>query len=247
MIIKLICCDVFARIVCGEIARSEHIVDVEFLAMLAHEKPEALRMEIQTRINSAAQNKAYDCIVLGYGLCGNATAGLCTPVPLYVPRVHDCCTLMMGGRENFLDVFGENLSTRWCACGYYERCQLARDVSPLPDNMSYKTTAEYREYLEEYGEETADYLWETMHPNIETDEAVYIECDGYEFSGSKAGFAKEVEASGKTMRVVPGDTSYLKKLVSGPWAEDLFQKVMPGETILPVYDMVRVMKAEPTI
>ena len=43
MFLKFICCDVFARIACGLISMSPHIVDVEFVPMLTHNEPEKLR------------------------------------------------------------------------------------------------------------------------------------------------------------------------------------------------------------
>lgn len=243
MVIKLICCDVFTRIICKMIAECEHIVDVTFLPMLAHEKPDRLREEIQSCINNLTSDRKYDCIVLGYGLCGNATVGLTAPIPMYIPRVHDCCTLFMGSRERFCEVFGDALSTRWSSNGYYERCHLAGRGSNVQNNIAYQTCAEYRGYVEEYGEDNAEYIWESMHPNIETNEAVYIKTAEYEFSNSMAAFCNEVEDSGKTAVVVDGDVSYISRLIDGVWEDSLFQKIMPGEMISPVYDMINVLSS----
>ena len=99
-------------------------------------------------------------------------------------------------------------------------------------------------YIEQYGEENADYIWETMHPEIETDEAVYIKIDGFEYSGSFEQYEAEIEKSGKKLKVVEGNTSMLKSLVEGEWDDERFLVVPPGKKIAGVYDMRYVMKAQ---
>ncbi len=243
MLLKLIACDVFARPLYRIASHSPHIVDLELVPMLAHTRPDTLRTELQGRIDRCAGERPYDRVLLAYGLCGNATAGLRAPdIPLTIPRAHDCCTLLCGSKERFLEAFGSALSTRWRSNGYTERCDLLGNEG---DQMqSYKTSAEYREYLEKYGEENAEYLWETLHPPIETDDAVYIRMEGYEYMDTLGHFTKEMAETGKTVRIIEGDTGYLETLVNGPWEIDRFLTVPPGQTVVGVYDMDEVIRVK---
>ena len=253
MFLKFICCDVFARIACSLISTSPHIVDVEFVPMLTHIEPERLRNILKGIIEKSTDGsgRVYDAVLLGYGLCGNSVTGLSCPIPLVIPRVHDCCTVFMGSKEKFIEVFGSILSAKWSSTGYYERNRLLiqKRRNDMEDEETdqlalYKTSAEYMGYVEKYGEENADYIWETMHPDIKTNEAVYIRIDGYEYSDAQENYTSETEKAGKELRVVDGDVSLLKALIYGQWDEDRFLVVPPGKKISGVYDMQYVMTAE---
>jgi hypothetical protein len=247
MLIKFICCDVFARIACEFVSKSPHIVDVEFLPLLAHDKPERLRLMIQEKIDKSINEsgRKYDAVILGYGLCGNSVTGLTCPVPMIIPRAHDCCAIKMGGKEKFIEAFGDILSARWSSTGYYERCHaLNHGYMGTEQLASYKTSVEYMGYVEQYGEDNADYIWETMHPEIETDEVVYINIEGFEYSNSFENYRAEIECTDKKLKVVNGDISILKSLIYGEWDDERFLVVPPGKKILGVYDMDYVMKAE---
>lgn len=239
MRIKCIICDVFARPAYAAAARSEHIVDLELLPMLAHTEPDKLRADLQSRIDRV-DTALYDILVLGYGLCGNATSGLTAALPMVMPRAHDCCTLFMGSRERFQAVFGKNLSMRWCTCGYYERCIR---YGYQDDYETYRTNPEYIKLLEDYGEENAEYVWQTLHPTIETNEAVYIETEGLEYNYARETYTADVVRGGKELILEPGDLRWFNRLINGPWDDTDFLTIEPGSHIEPVYDMQEVVRA----
>ena len=246
MFLKFICCDVFARIACELVAKSPNVVDLEFIPMLAHVEPVDLRNLIQEKINTTTNQlgRRYDAIILGFGICGNAVMGLSGQIPIIIPRAHDCCTLLMGSKEKFLSAFGNTLSSRWCSTGYYERTFGYNSNYQHVEQMdNYKTSPEYIKYLEDYDEETADYLWETLHPKIESHESVYIEIEGQEYSDACKNYKETMDRLGIDLRVVSGDISFLEALVSGDWDESKFLYVPPGKVITGVYDMEEVMRA----
>ena len=248
MFIKFICCDVFARIACDLVAKSPHIVDLEFVPMLVHMEPEKLKRMIQEKIDNTmsegVMGRKYDALILGFGLCGNAVIGLSCPIPMIIPRAHDCCTVFMGSKEKFIDAFGSILSARWCCTGYFERGMLLSiGFSDLEQLSNYKTSAEYMGYVEQYDEETADYLWEMLHPIRESDESVYIKIDGYEYSNSLELYKADMDEAGVKLKIVDGDISMLEALINGEWDDDRFLTVPPGKKIEGVYDMKQVVKA----
>ena len=245
MVLKFVCCDVFTRIACGLVSKSPHIIDIEFVPMLAHTEPEKLKQIIKDIIDKSINNsgRKYDAVLLGYGLCGNSVTGLSCSVPLVIPRAHDCCTVFMGGKDKFLSAFGGLLSTRWSNTGYFERCHLIDEQYGTGQLALYKTSAEYMGYVEQYGEDNADYIWETMHPNIETDEAIYIKIEGYEYSDAYEKYKCDIKKAGKELKTVEGDTSLLEALIDGEWDDERFLVVPPGKKIVGVYDMRYVMAA----
>jgi hypothetical protein len=245
--LKFVCCDVFTRIACDLVAKSPHIIDMEFVPMLAHKEPDKLRMMIQRIIDFSIleSGRTYDAVILGFGLCGNAAVGLSCPVPMVIPRAHDCCTIHMGCKERFIDVFGTRLSSRWCSTGYFERSHIVNSGYFDEDQLAnYKTSAEYMGYVEQYGEEDADYIWGTLHPHIESKEAFYIEIKGFEYSDAYESYKARVEKEDRELIKVKGDIALLQSLIGGEWSEERFLIVPPDKKITGVYDMDEVMKAE---
>lgn len=239
--IKFICCDVFARLAYAAAASSPHTVDLELLPMLSHTEPAKLRALLQSHIDRIDPD-LYERLILGYGLCGNAVAGLTVPVTTVMPRTHDCCALFAGSRERFTDIFGSNLSMRWCTCGYHERCY---DTGLQNEYVSYHTNPEYIKLLEDYGEDNAEYVWHTLHPSLETKEAVYMEIENFEYNDTKARFTEQITQMNGAVRVETGDTSWFFRLVNGPWDTDNFLEIPRGYTIEPVYDLTEVVRAIP--
>ena len=121
MWLKCITCEALARPVYLCAARSPHIVDVELLQRGLHNQPADLRTRLQALID-VAQSRSYDAVLLAYGLCGQATAGLIARnVPLVIPRAHDCITLFLGSRLRYRDQFENYPGTYWYSQDYIER------------------------------------------------------------------------------------------------------------------------------
>jgi hypothetical protein len=96
-------------------ASSPHVVDVGLLRRRQDDKPPLLRDLLQVEIDAAsAAGQQYDAVVLAYGLCGGATAGIeARGVPVVLPRAHDCITLFLGGRDRYDTEFAAHPGTYW--------------------------------------------------------------------------------------------------------------------------------------
>jgi hypothetical protein len=237
---KLIGCEVFARPAYRAAANSSHIIDMEFTKLRSHLKPGELRAEIQNAIDrSSAQD--YDAILLGFGLCGNSTAGLIArSVPLVIPRAHDCCTVFLGSRGAFREHFGQTPSAQWNTACYYERYGGWYADSALLF-LSPGQNGTYAELVEKYGEENAQYIWETLNVSAGIDFLTYIEVPEIADNGAKERFLNHASETGKEARILQGSTRLVDQLLAGEWKEEEFLIVPPGAEIKPVYDLDTVL------
>ena len=215
---RLIACSVFTRELCGFIARSQRVVDPEFLELGLHEHSDLLRTQLQQRID-ALTGKGYRAILLAYGLCGNALAGLwARDTPLVVPRAHDCATIFLGSTSTFLKEFGDNLSAPWTSCGYMERESAYMRTSDTGRANGFGLS--YEELAAQYGQENADYLWDTLHPELNEPILRFIQTPSTATLGREDKVRSLAEAEGKEFKLVLGDEGLLRGLIEGAWDQE---------------------------
>jgi len=248
MLLKLISCNVFLREACLAIAHSPHTIDPEFFELGEHARPDRLRHAIQTRIEAAEQEaKAYDAILLLYGLCGNAGVGLrASKTPLVIPRAHDCCTILLGSKDRFREHFGDNPSTPFSSVGYMERGQYFLR-SDLGDGRIHYGD-QYAALVEQYGEDNAKYIWESMYPDgLESANhpVVFIDVPEMSCLGCEQRFREKVAKEGRTCRRLDGDMGLIRRLIDGDWDADEFAIIEPGHQTAGVYDWNEVIRARP--
>jgi len=241
---KLITCEVFFRETCLAAATSPHLIYPEYTPKDAHNDSEFLRDLLQVKIEKAEKDELdFDSILLGYGLCGNSINGLkSNSIPLVVPRVHDCCTIFLGSKEKFKDHFSNRLSASWTTPGYLERGkELLREEGP-DDIIGLDRS--YQELVEQYGEENARYVWETLHPKTEDDNLIYIKIPELEGLGYINQIRAKAEAEGRDLEIIEGDIRLIESLLNGDWDEEEFLLVQPGQMIKAVYDQDFIITAE---
>lgn len=248
MLLKLIACNVFQREACWCIAQSPHIIDVEFTELGEHAHSGLLRQRIQDRIDAADKaGKSYDAVLLLFGLCGNATVGLCARrTRLVIPRAHDCCTVLLGSRAKFQEHFKDAPSTPFSSSGYMERGEYFLRVDDGVPTVHYGDG--YAALVAQYGEDNARYIWESMHPPaLEKTQstAVFIDVPETTQPAHLARFEQEARASGKTPVRLPGNIRLIRNLLFGEWPADEFLIVPPGHRIGGVYDWTEIVRAEP--
>ena len=250
MFFKLIACNVFFREICAEAAQSPHVFDLEFTEKGDHDKPDALRFMLQEKIDAAASSGKYDAVLLAFGLCGNALAGITGGnVRLVLPRAHDCCTIFLGSKEKFAQYFKDNPSRPFSSAGYQERGDNSIRTSDVYKMLGLGNT--YEEYVKMYGEENAQYLMETLAPAKDTgkeNEIFFIDMPETAFLGMADKCRKEAEAEGKTFTCVEGDRRLIRGLLRPAsndregWNRDDYLVLEPGERITPVYDWDEVIR-----
>jgi hypothetical protein len=245
MKLKLIACEVLTREIGYCAAQSPHTLDIEFTKKDAHDNADNLRTIIQDKIH-AADGQDYDAILLGIGLCGNSTAGIKSEkTKIIIPRAHDCCTIFLGSRQRFQELFQNRPSTPFTSAGYMERgTSLMHDSSDFAKGQGLQQSME--EYAAIYGEENARYLWETLHQNTEEQnkDIVYIEIPELAHLGFADKCKDWAKLENKNFVKEPGSIELIHKLLSGDWNEEEFLTVIPGEAIEPVYDWDQIIQAK---
>jgi len=233
----VIACDVVARPVYLCAARSPHVVDVRLLARGLHNEPLKLRDILQREIDDV--ESGYDAIVLGYGLCGGATAGIVArSTPVVLPRAHDCITLFLGARERYEREFNAS-TTYWYVNDQVERNQgynaksVGLGVSGDNDDDMEATRAEY---VEKYGVDNADYLMEVMGAwKTHYQRAAFVGMGVSDESASVAYAREQAERRGWAFEQLEGSMVLLRKLIDGDWADDMLT-LQPGERLAMSYD-----------
>jgi hypothetical protein len=247
MLLKLISCNVFQREASWCIARSPHVIDSDYTELGEHARSAGLRELIQSRIDATeASGKAYDAILLLFGLCGNATVGLqARRTRLVIPRAHDCCTILLGSRAKFTEHFGTAPSTPFSSAGYLERGNYFLRTSD-GDNTGVQIGDAYKALVEKYGEEDAKYIWAEMNPDHGDSKAVFIDLPQTSHLGYAAQFQAKAAAAGKQAVQLEGNIRLIENLMQGEWDPKEYLIVPPAAVIEGVYDWDEVIRAKKT-
>ena len=155
-----------------------------------------------------------DRILLAFGYCGNSLLGLTSPhAQLVFPCVDDCISLLLGSQHARKKI-SEEMGTYYLTKGWLE----------FESNI----WQEYQYAVKRYGEEKAERLFRQILNHYHR--LAVIDTGAYEV----ADFLELTEKIAATLKlshqIIPGSTSYLKKLLTGPW-DDEFVIVPPGEIV----------------
>jgi hypothetical protein len=232
MRLKCLCCEAFARPIYLYAAQSPHIVDVELFRIGLHTHPVDLRQQLQSAINAVPADAGYDAVVLAYGLCGKATAGLTAKnAPLVLPRAHDCITLFLGSRERYTREFNRCPGTYWYALDYVERRDGTGTALSLGAGVDTDAPSVYEEYVEKYGKSNADYLMEVMGGWKEHyQRAAFIDLGVGDSTHVETQARDEAERRGWTFERYEGDLVLLRRLLMGDWESD-FLVLQPDQQV----------------
>jgi hypothetical protein len=233
-----VACDVLARPVYLCAARSPHVVDIRLFERGLHDVPKDLRSRLQEAIDAAPATA--DAVVLGYGLCGGATAGIVArDKPVVLPRAHDCITLFLGARERYAQETTDGPATYWYVADQLERNDGYRaSVGGLAigSDTDAEIEATRAEYVARYGEDNADYLMEVLGGwRVHYGRAAFVSMGVADEAQSEAAAHDEAERRGWAFERIEGSLVLLRRLIDGDWGEDMLV-LQPGEQLAMSYD-----------
>jgi len=231
---KLISCEIFLREMCLAVARSTNTVDVEFLPKGLHNIGcENMLQRLQEAVDRVDASR-YRAVLLGYALCSNGICGLTArSIPIIIPRAHDCITLFLGSRQRYLDYFHAHLGTYFLTTGWIERDSVSPELKPHSISHQMGMDLNYEELVTQYGEENAIYLYETLCDTLKNySQVTFIEM-GLEPNDSFEQHARQEAAQRSwTYEKITGDMSMIQRLVDGPWDEQEFLTLQPGQQVV---------------
>jgi hypothetical protein len=232
-----IACEVLARPIYLTAALSPHVVDVVLVERGLHNEPEKLKTDIQNKLINA-DDRGYDAILLGYGLCGNGTAGLQTySIPVVIPRVHDCISLLLGDPRRYLEEFEKFPGTYWYSQDFLERADTSGKFTTMGLINDDDLSKQYDNFIEKYGKENADYLMEVMGGwQSHYQRAAFIDTGINRIDSLRDKVKSDAEGRGWNFSTLAGDLLLFRQLLNGEWSSPNFIVVPPNHKVGLTYD-----------
>ncbi len=215
-------------------------VDCHWVEQGLHDRPELLKQELHKLVTAAPAG--YDAVLLGFGLCSNCTLELAAPAgtPLVIPRVHDCISFYLGGAAAYYTEYDREPGTYWFARGFMHREDADRPnpgvlgYAPGGEELSPTKYAQMRqEYVEQYGEENADYLMETLVDSWKAKykRAVLLTWDYPEAAADRERVKAFAAQYHWAYEERSADLRLLRMLLCGDWPDQEFIVLPPGRSL----------------
>lgn len=172
-----------------------------------HNFPEKLRLKLQETIDQLqelGQPEEPAELLLAFGLCGNATAGLTsTNARLILPKFDDCIHMLL--------------------CDGHRSCRGLTQAGTiyLTDGWIHDEEGilqQHNKLLEDYDEETRDAIFEMMYAHYDSITLIDTGCTSLEAATTYA--KKACELMDFALKTTKGHTLILEKLLKGEWDEN---------------------------
>lgn len=188
-------------------------VSYEVLDFGLHLHPDGLKKILQNKIDEASQEA--DVLLLGYGLCSMAVAGLkSASATLVIPKVDDCIAIFLGSHDAYKAQSSKEPGTYYLTKGWIE-------VGDSPFE-------EYKRMAEKYGEAKAKYMIQLMLKNYTR--LCFINTGQYEIGRYRDYARRTAVEFNLRFEEVEGSPALVKKMIFGPW-DDEFVVAQPGEVV----------------
>jgi hypothetical protein len=206
--IKVIACQVMEKEIISIVGRESNATFVQYEY---HDKPELLHNRIQEAIECSTD---YQCIILGFGLCGGAIDGiLAMTCPVIIPKIDDCIPLLLGSRERYEQEKKIESGTYFLNQGWIEY-----------GNDALKDFYKWREM---YGERKA--LWLINEIYKAYTRVAFIN-SGFEDKNRYLCYAGEVaNFLNVKLDVLSGNLGFIRQLLNLEWDNDNYIKLEPGQ------------------
>ncbi|MCL2099898.1 MAG: DUF1638 domain-containing protein [Oscillospiraceae bacterium] len=234
----VIACDILFREVCLCASQSKNIIDIIFQKKALHDTGEAFMSKTLQNTIDNADCEDYDAVLLCYGLCNNGIVNLRAPVPLVVPRAHDCITLLLGSKEKYADYFfADNGGTYYYSSGWLERNTGSKDTEEQNISNQLGLNKSYESYVEEYGEENAEYIMSILGSwAANYSKAAFIDNKIGDIQNNRKKTMEIAESRGWEYEEIEGSNILIEKLLEGEWDSADFLVILPDHKIEPSHD-----------
>jgi hypothetical protein len=185
----------------------------EVLDFGLHSNPDQLRQTLQRGIDICGPATA--TVLLGFGLCAKAAAGLQSGNrTIVIPKADDCITIFLGSEEHYRQQQRNEPGTLYLTKGWIE------SGTPLDEQRSLMAR--------KYGNEKAEFLFKKMLQGYKR--LAYINTGNYELERYRIRSREIARRLGLRYEEIEGDSTLVKKMLSGLWDDD-FVVAPPGHTI----------------
>lgn len=191
-------------------------VKTYYLDQGLHRTPSQMADLVQEQVDRA--DSQVDRVVLGYGLCSNGIVGVAARTQnLYVPRCHDCIAFFLGSPQAYLDDFHSRPGSYYLTPGW-----IAEKKDPL--------SIIEEEYVPRYGRETAE--WAKREELKHYTHIVLIDTGITDLAPMrKIALENARFFDMEYLEIVGKSRAFFHKLVYGPYADDEFIVLKPGEAV----------------
>lgn len=197
---------------------------IEILEQGLHNDPPKLRVKVQEMVDAIERDAEIEAIALGYGLCSRGTEGVVSRrCRLVMARAHDCITLLLGCKDRYAEYVKQHPGTYWYSVGWNRH-----HIPPGKDRYD----KYYQQYCEKFGEENAQYLMEQEQAWFQSySRAAFVDMG----VGSTAGDQQYTRDCAQWLKwdydYQRGDGGLLRDLLGGPWDDERFIVLEPGQTL----------------
>lgn len=206
--------------------------DVSFcyLEMALHNRSTgALHDALQNAIDTTS---GCDAIVVGYGLCNRGIVDIAArDIPLVIPLAHDCIGLLLGSTARYLEELDHEPGTYFQSAGWLRAARDADSQGEL--TFGPNSNATFERLAAQYGDEAARYLVEELETFLmHYKRLAYVTTPLAETAALAAEARSIAAAQGLEYHTLPGDIGWLQRLLNGPWPDEEFLTVRPGQRVV---------------
>lgn len=229
MKLALISCMIFSREVNYLISKSENIIHSFWLEKNLHDFPDELQSNIQYTINLIEavnernlENKPFDAIILGYGLCSNGIIGLSSKsLPIIAPKCVDCMALFLGSNQKYTYLTHTYKQISWYNKAWIENSFVpSTETVEIDDDLTLNNTMSIDDIL---------------HAELEAlnnkKHAIFIKSKIFDDSEQQSFIEKTAKYFKWEFIKVDGDMSYFMALLNSKWDNRLFLTCPPLHSI----------------
>lgn len=193
-------------------------IDMRVVEFELHNHPGKLNEKLRSILNKLEDEKSWENILLGYGLCSEGVVGLKPKrTKIVLPKTDDCIALFLGSREKYKTLQQEKGGTYYLTKGWIEYGE-----NPL---------AIYRQqpdWAKKYPPEIAQ--WTARELMKDYKRIALIDTGAYPLEPYIDYARKTGETFNLKFEVISGSLRFLQLLLYGPW-DNNFLVIEPSQEI----------------